>query len=171
MSSQKLYIIRTQCMRVIIIFFGTPLPHSWSKYYPVHLRQSCSQLLLPTNILQRSQISIGIHFTQVKPLLPMEGSLPLPPPVRAREHPPASTLPLATWTKLSSHPPKRNCHLQKKSQNLSCFPPKCAPCFSPKIRAESPSWLQLDSRHICKVWSSGFLWGGFEPQPWHHMGG
>ena len=26
MSSQKLYIIRTQCMRVIIIFFGTPSP-------------------------------------------------------------------------------------------------------------------------------------------------
>ena len=57
MSSQKVYIIRTQCsIRVIVIFFGRPPPHLL--YYPVRPSTSILLSIALTNVHIAGQISI-----------------------------------------------------------------------------------------------------------------
>ena len=57
MSSQKVYIIRTQCsIRVIVIFFGSPPPHLL--YYPVRPSTSILLSIALTNVHIAGQISI-----------------------------------------------------------------------------------------------------------------
>ena len=120
MSSQKVYIIRTQCsIRVIVIFFGRPAPTfvvlSCPSVY-VNPALNCSH--------QRAHCRTDFHreiFMEGAPLFPVEGALPLPPPVRPRQHvPPASP------------------HLASPAQNRS----KPTLCVSPKIASDWSTWLR-----------------------------
>ena len=89
---------------VLIIFFGTPPP--LLEYYPVYLRQSCSQLLLPTYC----KTHFHRHICSSRTSAPDGGS---PPSPSARPGP-------GTF---SSTPPTS----PAPAQNISSFPNKV--CF------------------------------------------